>query len=316
MDEDTVGIILLAINIIAFSYFYTGGFIRISENTSTKLNIIFRPKLSFFLAIITSSFIFSLLPGFFSFIPIQKIICEHSIQNNSTVNHDLNAKQKNIQTYCKVIDMYWFNYEKKTRLIPNIIEAKIETEIKEKIVINGKDLSRIESRMILLTQLETIPLNNYRLDNSGTNELRLLASSINEFLVNNEDKKFVGIVDDRYIGYIGFGSIIFLIIVFLLLTLIGLFINFCFDKETNLLTISRYRCFGMFGKEVFKYSLNEIIDVKDERILLSSLEDTYGSQVVLVVSDNEFFLNPIGLISKYIKGDYIVMTIKRFLEVK
>ncbi|NJS16572.1 MAG: hypothetical protein HC787_05955 [Nostocaceae cyanobacterium CSU_2_110] len=188
--------------------------------------------------------------------------------------------------------------------------------MKEKIVINGEDLSRYKSRMILFTKIKTITFNNYRIDNSGINELNLLASSINEFLVNNEDKTFVGIVDDRYIGYIGLGGIIFSIIVFLLFTLTGLFINFCFDKETNLLTVSRYRCFGMLGKKVFQYPLNEIIDVKNKRILLSSLEDTYGSQVILVVSENEFFLNPVGLISKYIKGDYIVITIKRFLELK
>lgn len=316
MHNNVTNTILIISILLAFCYLSIGDFIRISEHTSTKLNLIFRPKLSFFLAIITSPFFCLLLYGVFSFNPIQKIICEHSIQNISRVNQDLSTKQKNILTDCKIIDIYWFDYEKQTRIIPNIIEAKNEIETEEKIVIDGEDLSRYKSRMILLTKIETIPFNNYRFDNYRINELNLLASSINEFLVNHEDKTFVGIVDDRYKGYIGFGCVMFFLIVFLLLTLTGLFINFCFDKETNILTVSRYRCFGMLGKEVYQYPLNEIIDVKNERIVLSSLEETYGSQVVLVVPDNEFFLNPVGLISKYIKGDYIVMTIKRFLDPK
>ncbi len=316
MDNNITNTILIIFILLAFCYFSIGDFIRISEHSSTKLNLIFRPKLSFFLAIITSPFLCLLLYGVFSFNPIQKIICEHSMQNISTVNQDLSTKQKIIPTDCKIIDIYWFDYEKQTRIIPNLIEAQIETKRGEKVEINGKDKSSYKYRIILLTPTETIPFTRYRFFESKINELRLLTSSINEFLINSEIRKIVGIVDNKYMGYVGFGCVIFFLIIFLLLTSTGLFINFCFDKETNLLTVSRYRCFGMLGKEVHQYPLNEIIDVKNKRIILSSFEDTYGSQVVLVVPDNEFFLNPVGLISKYIKGDYIVMTIKRFLEPK
>ncbi len=316
MENNITNSILLIFIILAFCYFSIGDFIRISEHSSTKLNLIFRPKLSFFLAIITSPFLFLFLFSAFTFNPIQKIICEHSIQNISILDDDLNSKQKHIPIDCKIIDMYWFNNEIKSKLIPNLIEAQIETKRGEKVEINGKDKSSYKYRIILLTPTETIPFTRYRFFKSKINELRLLTSSINKFLINSEEKKLVGIVDNKYMGYVGFGCVIFFLIIILLLTSTGLFINFCFDKETSLLTVSRYRCFGMLGKEIYQYPLNEIIDVKNERILLSSLEDTYGSQVVLVVSDKEFFLNPVGLISKYIKGDYIVMTIKRFLEPK
>lgn len=92
----------------------------------------------------------------------------------------------------------------------------------------------------------------------------------------------------------------------------GLFINFYFDKEKNLLTITRYRCFGIFGKKVFEYPLNEIIDIKNKSISVSY--DEYVSQVVLVLPDNEFYLNPVTMISKNIDGGYIVMLIKNFLK--
>ncbi|NJL78841.1 MAG: hypothetical protein HC917_08285 [Richelia sp. SM2_1_7] len=58
--------------------------------------------------------------------------------------------------------------------------------------------------------------------------------------------------------------------------------------------------------------MNEIVDVKVERISVSWDEDV--SQVVLVLSDNEFYLNPISMISKNIDGAYIVMIIKDFLK--
>jgi hypothetical protein len=90
------------------------------------------------------------------------------------------------------------------------------------------------------------------------------------------------------------------------------YINFTFDKETNLATVSRYRCFGIFGKKVSQYSFDEIVDIKYNRIDLG--DSGYGSQVFLVVPDGKIKLNPIGMISGYIDGSYVVMTIKEFLE--
>ena len=103
----------------------------------------------------------------------------------------------------------------------------------------------------------------------------------------------------------------FLLLIILLLTFTGLFINFTFDKETNLVTVSSYRCFGIFGKKVSQYSFDEIVEIKSETIDLG--DSGYGSQVFLVVADDEIKLNPIGMISKYIKGDKVVMIIKKFL---
>ncbi|MGB3757318.1 MAG: hypothetical protein WBA07_13240 [Rivularia sp. (in: cyanobacteria)] len=90
-----------------------------------------------------------------------------------------------------------------------------------------------------------------------------------------------------------------------------MFINFTFDKETNLVTVSKYRCFGMFGKKVSQYSFDEIIDIKYDLIELA--ETGHGYNVFLIVSDNKIRLNPIGISYAYINGSYIVMIIKKFL---
>jgi hypothetical protein len=245
------------------------------------------------------------------FNPIKQIACEHSLPNASTVSADLNNQKKANLIDCKFTEFYWFNYERKSKLISNILEANLEKILRDKILIKGEDLSVYKYRILLTTQTENIPITDYTSVRYRGEKLQLLTSSINDFFSNSDEQRFLGIIDDRDIAYTGFAGIIFLLIIILLLTFTGLFINFTFDKETNLVTVSRYRCFGIFGKNVSEYSFDEIIDIKNELVDLG--DSGYGSQVFLVVSDGEIKLNPIGMISKYIKGDYVVMTIKKFL---
>lgn len=311
MSEDTASRIFLAILLIGFTYFGIGNFIKISGQDSTKLSVTFRPKFSFFLAILVSAFFFGLVYGTFVFNPIKQIACEHSSPNASTVSTDLNNQKKTNLIDCKLTEFYWFNSERNSKLISNILEANLDKLLRDKIIIKGEDLSVYEYRISFITQTENIPITDYISDNQKGEKLRLLTLSINKLFNNKEEQGFLGIIDDRDIAYTGFAGIIFLLIIILLLTLTGLFINFTFDEETNLVTVSRYRCFGIFGKNVSEYSFDEIIDIKNELVDLG--DSGYGSQVFLVVSDGEIKLNPIGMISKYIKGDYVVMTIKKFL---
>ncbi len=68
--------------------------------------------------------------------------------------------------------------------------------------------------------------------------------------------------------------------------------------------------FWNIWKKVSQYSFDEIIDIKNERVDLG--DSGYGSQVFLVVPDGEIKLNPIGMISKYIKGDCVVKFLGRW----
>lgn len=311
--------IIVAINLIACYYLVIADFIKISEETSNKLNVTFRPIISLGIGIIISQLVILFFFKAFTFIPSHKIICEHSIQYVSTVDFDLNTKKNKILTDCKITDIDWFNREKNTKIISNLLEAKI----KQRIEMDEHNKKNYSYRIFLLSKTETIPFADYEYINFKINELRLLTSSINDFLVNNKGKILVRIVDNSYIGYFGFGCSILCGLIILLLTSAGLFINFCFDKETNLLTVSRYRCFGLFGKESLQYSLNEIIDVKNERIVTSS--DEYRNRVIILVPGNKLLLTPkmsfsksvtMGFYSKEIKKeDYIVRVIKDFLEI-
>ncbi len=183
------------------------------------------------------------------FNPIKQIACEHSSPNVSTVSTDINNQIKTNVIDCKFTEFYWFNSERKSKLISNILEANLEKILRDKIIIKGEDLSVYKYRILLTTQTENIPITDYISDNHKGEKLRLLTLSINEFFSNKKEPKFLGIIDDRDIAYTGFAGIIFLLIIILLLTLTGLFLNFTFDKETNIVTVSSYRCFGIFGKK-------------------------------------------------------------------
>ncbi len=311
--------LIVAINLIGFGYLTLSDFLTISKQISTKLIIIFRPILSLSIGIIISQIVILYLFFAANIVPIHKITCEHSIRDISTANFIFNSKQKYLPTNCKVSEINLFNHENNLKLIPKLLEAKIE----ERVEIDEKDRSKYSYRIILLNQTGTIPFTDYRYTDSTINEFKLLASSINDFLVNNRAEKLVRIIDDRYLVYAGVGLSIFFALISLLLILTGLFIDFCFDKETSMLTVSRYRCLGIFGKQEFQYSFNEIIDVKNERIETS---ENYYNKVVLILPSNKLSLSPnisfsrsvsIGFITQHIKNEeYIVKVIKDFLEME
>ena len=308
MSGDTVGIILLVINLIAFAYIYIGNFIKISGQDSTKLSVTFRPKSSFFLAMFTMNFFFLILLDTSAQTLIHKITCEHSIQNISNTSFDFNTKQNYVLTNCKITDIGWFKHEKNSKLISNPIKAKVE----QRIEIDEHHREHISYGLFLLTNAESIPFADYMfMMDSEIDNINKLASSINNFLRDYEEKELIGIIDNRVWSYIVLDLCVFCGMIILLLTLTGLFINFTFNKETNLVTVSRYRCLGIIGKKVSQYSFDEIIDIKYNCIDLG--DSGYASQVFLVVPDGEIKLNPIGMISADIDSSYVVMIIQKFL---
>jgi hypothetical protein len=92
----------------------------------------------------------------------------------------------------------------------------------------------------------------------------LIILKIKDFLAQPLEKNLVVKQDDTLKGYAAIGGTLFLFLVGLLIIAAGSFINCNFDKESNNLTLSRYRWFGKLGKAVFLYSLNEIVDIKVE----------------------------------------------------
>ncbi|PHM11363.1 hypothetical protein [Nostoc sp. 'Peltigera malacea cyanobiont' DB3992] len=131
---------------------------------------------------------------------------------------------------------------------------------------------------------------------------------------NPIEKNLEVIFDETFTGYISVMITVFCGILALLVASLGLFITCNFDKETNTVKLSRYRWFGTLGKTVVQYSLNEITDVKLERIDTSI--DEYFFRVILVLESGENLPLTPNYTSNYINGDSIVRVTKDFLELK
>lgn len=97
-----------------------------------------------------------------------------------------------------------------------------------------------------------------------------------------------------------------------LLATVDLFIHCEFDKEANTITISRYRWFGKLKKTVFQSSLNEITDVKVERID-TSIDEFYSRVILVIESGDKLLLTP-NYTEYYIDGGYIIKLVKNFLQ--
>lgn len=84
------------------------------------------------------------------------------------------------------------------------------------------------------------------------------------------------------------------------------------DKEANTITLSRYRWFGKLKKTVFQSLLNEITEVKVERIDTSI--DQFYSRVILVIESGDKLLLTPNYTDHYIDGCFIVKLVKNFLK--
>lgn len=278
--------IFLGILLTGFIYIGIADYLKVTQQKPTLLKVSFRPILSIGLAIFLSSFIIPFPYIAFTFTPIRQITCEHDKYNVTNANFNARKIEPTL-TNCKIADIDWFNEEKNIKLISNLTEAKLDKKIKTE----DEKLLEDRYRIILLSQNEIIPFTDYEYDykyiHSKVNDFRLLISSINDFLINSQEDKLNKIIDDTNDFYIGSIGIAFIAIIGLLLVSIGLFINSTFDKETNLLTVTRYRWFGIFGKKVSEYPLNEIVNVK-----------TDGYQVTVILPNKELLLTPVFAFKK------------------
>ncbi|MBN3943817.1 hypothetical protein [Nostoc sp. NMS9] len=302
--------ILLAINLGAGCYLTLANPLKVSEQTSTKLIFIIRPKVFLGVGIFFSQLFVLFLFASIVFAPITQLVCNRYPNNISTSNIDLSAGQNTLTVMCKLTENYWFGQEKSEVLVSELLEAKLETEMQTDSQVKPK----YSYKILLLTDKDSFPFTDRTYPKFKLEELQSIELRINKFLKPPTENNLAVILDDTFMGYIVVRVTVFCGILALLVASPGLFITCNLDKEANIVKLSRYRWFGTLGKTVFQYYLNEITDVKLERIDTSI--DEYFFRVILVLESGDNLPLTPNYTSNYINGDSIVRVTKDFLELK
>ncbi|MDZ8085749.1 MAG: hypothetical protein RMY16_09170 [Nostoc sp. DedQUE12b] len=301
--------ILLAINLGAGCYLTLANPLKISEQTSTKLIFIIRPKVFLGLGIFFSQLFVLFLFASIVFTPITQLVCNRYPNNISTSNIDLSAGQNTLTVMCKLTKNNWLGREQSQTLVSELLEAKLETQID-----TDGQAKYYKYNILLLNDRDSFPFSRAGYPKLNLEKLQLIVSRINNFLKNPIENNLAVILDETFTGYISVMITVFCGILALLVASLGLFITCNFDKETNTVKLSRYRWFGTLGKTVFQYYLNEITDIKLERIDTSI--DEYFFRVILVLESGDNLPLTPNYTSNYINGDSIVKLTKDFLELK
>ncbi|RCJ22085.1 hypothetical protein A6S26_22210 [Nostoc sp. ATCC 43529] len=254
--------ILLIINVGVGCYLTLANPLKVSEQTSTKLTFIIRPKVFLGVGIFFSQLFVLFLFATIVFTPITKLVCNRYPNNISTSNVGLSAGQNTLTVMCKLTENYWFGQQKSEVLVSELLEAKLEKEMQT----DSQVKPRYSYKILLLTDKDSFPFTDRTYPKFKFEELQSIVLKINIFLKKPRENNLGVILDDAFMGYIVVRFTVFCGILALLVASPGLFITCNFDKETNTVKLSRYRWFGTLGKTVFQYSLNEITDVKLERI--------------------------------------------------
>jgi len=301
--------ILLAINLGAGCYLNLANPLKVSEQTSTKLIFIIRPKVFLGLGIFFSQLFVLFLFATIVYTPITQLVCNRYSNNISTSNIDLSAGQNTLTVMCKLTKNNWLGREQSQTLVSELLEAKLETQID-----TDGQAKYYKYNILLLNDRDSFPFSRAGYPKLNLEELQSIVLRINNFLKNPIEKNLEVILDETFTGYISVMITVFCGILALLVASPGLFITCNLDKEANSVKLSRYRWFGTLGKTVFQYSLNEITDVKLERIDTSI--DEYFFRVILVLESGDNLPLTPNYTSNYINGDSIVRVTKDFLELK
>ncbi len=301
--------ILLAINLGAGCYLTLANPLKVSEQTSTKLIFIIRPKVFLGVGIFFSQLFVLFLFASIVFTPITQLVCHRYPNNISTSNIDLSAGQNTLTVMCKLTKNNWLGREQSQTLVPELLKAKLETQID-----TDGQAKYYKYNILLLNDRDSFPFSRAGYPKLNLEELQSIVLRINSFLKNPIEKNLEVLLDETFTGYISVMITVFCGILALLVASQGLFITCNLDKETNTVKLSRYRWFGTLGKTVFQYSLNEITDVKLERIDTSI--DEYFFRVILVLESGDNLPLTPNYTSNYINGDSIVRVTKDFLELK
>ena len=302
--------VLLVINLGIFGYLIRGRNLIISENTPNLLNFTIQPKLLRFIGLFVGQL--GIICLYFTLIatPLTQLNCERYTQNIPVSSISKSIEQDMSPVICQLVEFNWFGHEKSQKRISGLLGATLEKQSK---IDNGKTSYKYQVR--LLTSTESIPFTQVAYSSKYSyKQLESIISSTNKFLTQPLEKNLALKQDDSLIGYLGVGITIFFSLLALLIIAAGSFISCNFDKELNIMTLSRYRWFGRFGKTVFQYSLNEIVDVKVEQSTTN--EDDWFYRVTLVLESGESLPLTRAYTSGFEDKQQIVNIIKAFLELK
>ncbi|MEA5605796.1 hypothetical protein [Nostoc sp. UHCC 0252] len=300
--------VLFAIDLILIWDLVRDKKIQIYEQTQNKLKFIIQPKLLRFIGFFIGQIGIISLYALFMFIPVTQLDCNRILPNIDTSN----IEQKSSKIICQLIEFDFFGHQKSQKQISGLTGSRLEKQTKTDT--EGKILYTY--RVQLLTNAESIPFTRTTYSDYFSEEAEFIILKIENFLVQPLEKSLVVKQDDTLVGYAVIGITIFCLLLGLLIIASGSFIDFNFDKESNSLSINRYKWFGILGKSVFLYSLNEIVDIKVESF--SSGEDSTDNRVTLILESGE----SVFLIGSYDSGGYssgfqekqeIVKIIKNFL---
>jgi uncharacterized Tic20 family protein len=301
-----LGYVLLIINLIFIWDFIRDKNIKIHEQSQNKLNFTIQPKLPWFFGFIIGQIGIISLSVVFLIIPVTQLDCDRVLQNLPASG----IENSSSTIICQLIEFDLFGHPK----IPKQISGLIGTRLQKQTETDTDGKFVYKYRVQLLTNAESVPFTKLAYPNySRLNYERLesIISSINDFLARPLKKSLVVKQDDTLIVYASIGITLFCLLLGLLIIATGSFINCNFDKELNSFTLSRYRWFGKFGKTVFLYSLNEIVDIKVKSIHSDEGEYVYGVSLKLI-SDETVTLSGYYS-SRFQEKQQIVKTIKSFL---
>ncbi|OYD95310.1 hypothetical protein CDG76_10030 [Nostoc sp. 'Peltigera membranacea cyanobiont' 210A] len=292
---------LLITNLILFWYLLKGKNLRIHEQTQNKLNFTIQPKLLRFIGLFIGQAGIIYLYATFVIITVTQLNCDRVSQNiqASSVN-------KTSTIICQLREFDFFRQQKSQKQITGLIGTRLEKQTKTDK--EGKII--YEYQVQLLTNTESIPFRRAAYTDYSSEEAEFIILKIKNFLAQPLEKSLVVKQDDRFYGYVVIAITLFWFLLGLLLIALGSFINCNFDKQSSSLTLSRYRGFGKFGKAVFLYSLNEIVDIKVES---SNSEDGFVYRVTLTLASGETVPLSGCYSSGFEEKQEIVKIIKNFL---
>ncbi|MDZ8067369.1 MAG: hypothetical protein RMY64_17380 [Nostoc sp. DedQUE08] len=268
--------VLLITNLLLFWYFHKGKNLKIHEQTQNKLNFTIQPKLLRFTGLFIGQVGIIYLFAIFVMIPVTQLKCDRVPQNlESSI-----IQQKSSTIICQLTEFDFIGHQKSEKQISGLTETRLEKQTKTDK--EGKNI--YEYQVQLLTNKESIPFRRITYSDYSSEEAEFIILKIKNFLAQPLEKSLLVTQDDTIILYGAIGITLFWFLLGLLIIATGSFINCNFDKESNSLTLSRYRWFGTLGKAVFLYSLNEIVEIKVES---SSSEDGFVYRVSLTLISGE-----------------------------
>ncbi len=300
--------VLLILNLVLIWDLLKGKNVKIHKRTENKLSFTTQPKLLRFIGFFIGQIGIFSLSAIFMIVPVTQLNCDRVPQNLQASS----VEQKSSIIICKLREFDFFGHQENQKEIYGLIGTSLEKQTKTDR--EGKIIYKYQVQ--LLTNTESIQFRRIPYSDYFSEEAEFIILKIKNFLAQTLEKSLVVTQDDTLAVYAGIGGTLFFFLVGLLIIAAGSFINCSFDKESNSLSISRYRWFGKLGKAVFLYSLNEIVDVK----VKSFNYDEGGTElrVILILESGE----SVPLLGSYDSGFFspgfeekqeIVKMIKSFL---